>query len=88
MNRAIITTNTVGCREVVDDGVNGYLCIPKDVDDLARKLVQMIELTSDERKQMGARGRKKVELEFNERVVISRYFAVISAVAGCKPAHD
>lgn len=87
MCRPIVTTDVVGCRDVVDDGVNGYLCRPKDSDDLARKLVQMIELTSDQRKQMGKRGRKKVEREFDERVVISRYFAVISAMAGSKPAH-
>lgn len=84
MSRPIITTNAVGCREVVDDGINGYLCQPKDSDDLARKLVQMIEVTSDERQQMGARGRKKVEREFDERIVISRYLAVISDMAGSK----
>jgi glycosyltransferase involved in cell wall biosynthesis len=88
MNRPIITTNSVGCREVVDDGVNGYLCLPKDSNDLARKMVQMIALTSDERKQMGAQGRKKVEREFDERVVISRYFSVISALTLLKAAQN
>lgn len=81
MCRPIIATDVVGCRDVVEDGVNGYLCLPKDSDDLARKIVQMIELTPDERKQMGAQGRTKVEREFDERVVISRYFALISEIA-------
>ena len=81
MCRPIITTDVVGCRDVVEDGVNGYLCLPKNSDDLARKIVQMIELTPDKRKQMGVQGRTKVEREFDERVVISRYFAVISEIA-------
>lgn len=81
MKRPIITTNVVGCREVVDDSVNGYLCLPKDSVDLARKMIQMIELSSDERLRMGERGREKVEREFDERDVISRYFGAISALA-------
>lgn len=87
MCRPIITTDVVGCRDVIEDGVTGYLCLPKDSDDLASKIVQMIELTPDERKQMGEQGRKKVEREFDERVVISRYFAVISSIATGKTAH-
>ena len=37
MGRPIITTDAVGCREVVDDGVNGLLCRAQDVDHLAKK---------------------------------------------------
>ena len=37
MGRPIITTDAVGCREVVDDAVNGFLCRVQDVDDLADK---------------------------------------------------
>ena len=35
MGRPIITTGAAGCREVVDDAVNGFLCRVQDVDDLA-----------------------------------------------------
>lgn len=87
MCRPIITTDVVGCRDVVDDGINGYLCLPKNSDDLARKIVQMIKLTPDERKKMGVQGRMKVEREFDERVVISRYIAVISEIAMRKITH-
>jgi glycosyltransferase involved in cell wall biosynthesis len=36
--RPIITTDAVGCREVVGDGVNGYLCKVRDAADLAVKM--------------------------------------------------
>lgn len=38
MGRLIITTDSVGCRDVVDDGVNGFLCRPKDPSDLADRM--------------------------------------------------
>lgn len=81
MGRPIITTDAVGCREVVDDGKNGWLCRQRDAADLSEKMVQMIELTPEARTEMGQRGREKVEKEFDERVVIKRYLDVISRIA-------
>ena len=81
MERPIIATDTAGCRDVIDDGVNGYLCRPRDADDLAKKLIQLIELTPDARVAMGEKGRQKMEREFDEKVVISHYREVISALA-------
>jgi len=42
MAKPIITTDAVGCRDVVTDGVNGYLCRPRDAKDLARQMRQMM----------------------------------------------
>ncbi len=82
MARPLIATDAVGCREVVEDGVNGYLCRVKDADDLAAKMERMIGLSDDERTQMGRRGREKVEREFDERLVIEAYLKVIREVCG------
>jgi glycosyltransferase involved in cell wall biosynthesis len=80
MARPIITTDTVGCREVVDDGVNGYLCKVRDSEDLAKKMEQMLALSPEARAQMGQRGREKVEREFDERIVIGKYLEAIAEV--------
>lgn len=80
MGRPIITTDAIGCREVVDDGKNGYLCQIRDVESLAARMLQMIELPYEELKGMGALGRTKAELEFDEQIVIRRYLAVISEI--------
>lgn len=78
MARPIITTNAVGCREVVDDGVNGYLCQVRDAADLAAKMEQMLSLSPAQRAEMGLRGRAKMEAEFDEQIVIDKYLAAIS----------
>jgi glycosyltransferase involved in cell wall biosynthesis len=59
MTRPIITTDTVGCSEVVDHGINGYLCKVREAEDLADKMNQMFLLSPDQRKEMGLSGRTK-----------------------------
>jgi glycosyltransferase involved in cell wall biosynthesis len=80
MGRPIITTDAVGCREVVDDGVNGYLCQVRNAHDLAVKMSKLLSLSVAERTAMGLKGRKKVESEFDEQIVIGKYLAAISSV--------
>jgi len=80
MGKPIITTDAVGCREVVDDGVNGYLCEVRDAEYLAAKMLLMIELSLSERAAMGAAGRKKMELQFDENIVIDKYLEAIGAL--------
>jgi glycosyltransferase involved in cell wall biosynthesis len=84
MSRPIITTDSVGCRDVVDDGVNGYLCRPRDTNDLAKKMKEMISLSQEERQDMGMRGREKVKREFDEKIVIDRYLQFIEEIVCLK----
>jgi len=84
MARPIITTDSVGCRDVVDDGVNGFLCRPRDASDLADKMERMIGMSQTEREAMGLRGREKVEREFDEKIVIEKYLGAIETVLGRK----
>lgn len=71
--RPIITTNRAGCREVVDDGINGYICNQNDTMDLIRQIEKFISLSWEERKEMGLAGRKKVEKEFDRKIVVKKY---------------
>jgi len=80
MAKPIITTNVPGCREVVDDGVNGYLCEVKDADSLAEQMEKMILLSDEERREMGRKGRKKVMNEFDEKIVIGKYQDAITSI--------
>ncbi|OYY26772.1 MAG: hypothetical protein B7Y63_09020 [Sulfurovum sp. 35-42-20] len=80
MAKPIITTDVAGCREVVDDGVNGYLCEVKDADSLAEQMKKMIHLSEEARKEMGRRGREKVMREFDESVVIEKYLETIATI--------
>lgn len=73
----IITTDAIGCRDVVDDGINGFLCKPKDAKELAAKIEEMILLTNEQRKEMGLKGRLKMECHFDEQIILNKYLNVI-----------
>jgi glycosyltransferase involved in cell wall biosynthesis len=75
MGKPIITTRIPGCTEIVEDGVNGYLCETKNVEDLAAQMEKLILLTADERKKMGEAGRKKMQESFDEKIIIQIYKA-------------
>lgn len=73
MRRAVLASNNVGCKDVVEDRYNGILCKSKDINDLANKMEYMMSLSEEELKEMGINGRKKVENCFREEVIIQRY---------------
>jgi len=82
MGKPIITTNNVGCKDIVQDGFNGYLCNKKDGKDLAEKIEKFINLSQDQRTNMGINGRSKVENEFDEKIVINKYLDKIVELLG------
>ncbi len=77
MGKPIITTNVVGCKEVVEHGVNGFLCEVKNAQDLALKMKEMLLLSENQRRLMGESGRLKMEKEFDENIVIRKYLQAI-----------
>ncbi len=75
--RPIITTDRPGCKEIVDDGKNGYVIKQKDSGDLIEKIEKFIQLPFEEKKRMGEYGRKKVENEFNRDIVVRKYLDAV-----------
>jgi glycosyltransferase involved in cell wall biosynthesis len=80
MAKSVITTDAIGCRDAVDDGVTGLLCTPRDVNSLKEALLRWLDLPQAERRMMGTAARAKMILEFDEQRVIERYCAVIAQV--------
>ena len=66
--RPIVTTDAPGCREIVQDGINGYLVPLKDSVLLAQSLSKLI-MNKDLRRSMGIKGRKMVEKDFSAEIV-------------------
>lgn len=75
--RPIITTDRSGCREVVDDGVNGYMVLEKNSQELIEAIKKFILLPREEKIAMGLEGRKKVEFKFNRQIVVDLYMKEI-----------
>ena len=75
MGKPIITTNAVGCREVVDDGVTGVIVPIKDISALTDAILMMLR-DPEMRHSMGEAGRRKMQSEFDEKIVIDEIFRV------------
>ena len=73
MGKPILTTNNVGCRDIVENGYNGYLAKPNDIKSMIEIVEKFLNLTTEEKNILGENGRKKVITEFDERIVINKY---------------
>jgi glycosyltransferase involved in cell wall biosynthesis len=82
MGKPLIATDVQGCRSVVRDGVNGFLCPVRSGEGLAAAMLRLLALPEAERAALGAAARKDVEARFDERIVIARYRDAIAAAVG------
>lgn len=78
--RPIITTDRSGCREIIDNGVNGFIVKQRDGRDLIEKIEKFLSLSIEARKAMGRAGRAKVEKEFDRKLVVQKYLDEIHCV--------
>jgi len=69
--RPIIATDVPGCREIVRNGENGVLVPPYEVESIADAIKDLVN-NPEKRKNMGVNGRKLVESEFSEEIVVSQ----------------
>lgn len=80
--KVIITTDTPGCREVVDSNRNGLLVAPNSVEALVDAMKKIISLSPSERSEMQAASRLLAESCFDESIVIESYVKVAERVTG------
>ena len=80
--RPIISTDRPGCREAIDDKLNGYLVRERSGDDLTEKVEMFLALSFEEKKQMGINGRSKVGKEFDRNIVVQKYIEKIKRITG------
>lgn len=85
MQIPIVATDNVGCRLVVEDDVNGYLCKKQNPEDLAKCMQKMLTLSFKKRTQYGILGRRRVYAFFNEKYTTKRYLKVLRHYLG-KPS--
>jgi glycosyltransferase involved in cell wall biosynthesis len=77
MAKPIITTNNIGCRDVVDHGKNGFICEPRSSASLTDAMEMFINLNPEERYRMGQESRLKVIRDFDEEIIIKRYLSTV-----------
>ncbi len=78
--RPLIATDVPGCRDLVIDGENGFLCSARSVESLAEAMIKFINLTESQKKAFGENSYKLVESEYDEKIVIDKYLSVINNI--------
>lgn len=80
MSRPLIATNVPGCKHVVSEGFNGYLCEVKSGTELANAIRRYIDLEDEEKLKLARNSRTYMESNYDEKKVIDAYQKVISSV--------
>lgn len=76
MGRAVITTDAPGCRETVEEGVNGFLVAVRDIPALTHAMLRFLEnpaLIS----AMGRESRRLAEKRFDVHVINARLLKIL-----------
>jgi glycosyltransferase involved in cell wall biosynthesis len=80
MGRPLITTDAPGCRDVVEEGVNGFLCAVRDPASLAAAMTRFLDLDPEARAAMGRASRAKAERDYDEALVIDAYRRALGGI--------
>ncbi len=81
MGKPLIGTDVAGCREVVEEGVTGALCKPRDAASLAAAMERVALSSPEQQRALGHAAREKVEREFDEQIVVDAYLKALAEVA-------
>lgn len=73
MEKPIIASNVPGCREIVINGENGFLCKPQNTSSLIACMMHMLSLSEEERRLFGQKGRELVNQLYDEKIIIQLY---------------
>jgi glycosyltransferase involved in cell wall biosynthesis len=78
--RALLTSDVPGCRDLVDDGSNGFIFPAKDPVALREAMERFMRLSVDEQTAFGRHGRKRALAEFDQDIVNQVYLDSIPAL--------
>ena len=80
MTRPLIAADVPGCRDVVEEGINGHLCAVRSSASLASAMMKIARMSKQQRQTMGEAGRRKVEERFSEEFVVQAYLDVLASL--------
>ncbi len=80
--RPIITTDRSGCREVVENGMNGYMIPQRDSAALGEAIETFLALNWEQKRSMGVKARETVEALFDRQIVVEKYIAELAGRTG------
>lgn len=81
MGRPLIATDVPGCRDLVDEGVNGTLCAARNAGSLAEAMRRMAVFDPKTLGAMGRASRDKAECGYDERLIADAYVGALRELA-------
>ena len=78
IGRALVATNVPGCREIVRNGVNGFLVQVKESKCLAEAIQKLI-LNKELRTQMGLKSREIIEAELSSEIINKQFIELYNS---------
>ncbi len=88
MGRVTVFADCGPAREVITDGVDGWICAPKDPESLAAALLKALSMDDDARAAMGRAARSTVLHRFDAKVVAVQWATILRSVIGGSGASD
>lgn len=80
MSLPLIASDVPGCREIVLNDYNGYLCKPADIYDLEMKMEKIVNLPDAVVRQMGVNSRNLIIDRFSKKYIVSQYINLLDLV--------
>lgn len=85
MGRPAVTTDVPGCRDIIRDGENGLLCLPRDAESLADALARAATMDDAHWQAMADCARARAERDHDERIVADLYLAAMAQAGVPRP---
>jgi glycosyltransferase involved in cell wall biosynthesis len=73
----VVCSNVCDNGIIVRNGIDGFLFDPLDISDMANKLTMMVNLSPEQRDEMGRNSRHRAEELFNKEVFVEQYIDLI-----------
>lgn len=75
--RPVLASDIPGCREGFEEGITGIGFAPRNKEALLLAVKKFMQLSYEERKEMGLSARHKMEREFDRNIVVNAYMEEI-----------
>lgn len=78
--RPVIAADRPGCKETLKDGVTGFLVPVNDKEALLKATERFLNMSKEQRREMGMFGRKRIQEKFDRKIVVDAYLHEIEAI--------
>ena len=81
MSLPVICSNVPGCRNIISENFNGFLCEAKNSDSLRLAMERMMKTSAENREILGKNGRERVLKYFDEKILINEAISIVNKIA-------